>query len=406
MQVVLSVASQFVRRSNRGFRHLCSIPLFALCLVPAGGQQAQPAPTSSASQLKARAEYSELLARVQQGDMSVDFRAFRIAGAIAAGPSISVAEAADRATFKKFMAASNPQGALDFSNRTLDLDYADAVAHFDAMMACRALNQPAAVTAHEKLLIALLDSITRDGDGKTPETSYLAVATQEEYIFMALRLNVKPRAQSLITQNGHFYDRIEVLEPKSNTTQYVWFNADIQMNPDGFAAPGPTGNSKEVSAPVVLATAQRIAPTPTVQNGPGPQVSGSTSPPPATNLPPGSAAGLGFGPLNQDRPEDIGLYKIGGNVSAPVALNMVTADFSEEARRAKYQGVCLISMIVDVHGKPQNPRVIRTLGMGLDQKALEAVSKYKFKPAMKDGKTPVPVMITVEVDFRLVPRAH
>jgi protein TonB len=45
--------------------------------------------------------------------------------------------------------------------------------------------------------------------------------------------------------------------------------------------------------------------------------------------------------------------------------------------------------------------VIRTLGMGLDEKALEAVRKYKFKPAMKDGKTPVPVMITVEVNFRL-----
>ena len=70
------------------------------------------------------------------------------------------------------------------------------------------------------------------------------------------------------------------------------------------------------------------------------------------------------------------------------------AEFSDEARRAKYQGVCLISLIVDAQGNPQNPRVIRALGMGLDEKALEAVRKYKFKPAMKDGRTPVPVMIT------------
>ena len=95
-----------------------------------------------------------------------------------------------------------------------------------------------------------------------------------------------------------------------------------------------------------------------------------------------------------------GLYRIGGGVSAPVALNSVEAEFSDEARRAKYQGVCLISLIVDAHGDPVNPRVVRTLGMGLDEKALEAVRKYKFKPAMKDGK-PVPVMITVEVNFRL-----
>lgn len=114
----------------------------------------------------------------------------------------------------------------------------------------------------------------------------------------------------------------------------------------------------------------------------------------------GSGNGNGFGP-GEGGNAGGGLYKIGGGVSAPVALNQVEAEFSDEARRAKYQGVCLISLIVDVHGEPQNPRVVRALGMGLDEKALEAVRKYKFKPAMKDGKTPVPVMITVEVNFRL-----
>jgi len=114
----------------------------------------------------------------------------------------------------------------------------------------------------------------------------------------------------------------------------------------------------------------------------------------------GSGNGNGFGP-GEGGNTGGGLYKIGGGVSAPVPLNSVEAEFSDEARRAKYQGVCLISLIVDVHGDPQNPRVVRALGMGLDEKALEAVRKYKFKPALKDGKTPVPVMITVEVNFRL-----
>jgi TonB family protein len=95
------------------------------------------------------------------------------------------------------------------------------------------------------------------------------------------------------------------------------------------------------------------------------------------------------------------LYHVGGGVSAPVPLNTVEAGFSDEARRAKYQGVCLVSVIVDEQGNPKNPRVIRGLRMGLDEKALEAVRKYKFKPAMKDGRVPVPVMITVEVNFRL-----
>jgi TonB family protein len=84
-----------------------------------------------------------------------------------------------------------------------------------------------------------------------------------------------------------------------------------------------------------------------------------------------------------------------------VAINAPEAEFSDEARRAKYQGEVMISLIVDAQGNPQNPRVVRPLGMGLDEKALEAVRKYKFKPALKDGRTAVPVMVTIAVNFRL-----
>jgi TonB family protein len=114
----------------------------------------------------------------------------------------------------------------------------------------------------------------------------------------------------------------------------------------------------------------------------------------------GSGTGNGFGPGTGGNTGG-GVYQIGGGVSAPIAIFTPEAEFSDEARRAKYQGVCLISLIVDAQGNPQDPRVIRALGMGLDEKALEAVRKYKFKPAMKEGRTPVPVRITIEVNFRL-----
>ena len=114
----------------------------------------------------------------------------------------------------------------------------------------------------------------------------------------------------------------------------------------------------------------------------------------------GSGTGNGFGPGTGGNTGG-GLYRIGGGVSAPIPIVSPEAEFSDEARRAKYQGVCLVSLIVDAQGNPQNPRVIRALGMGLDEKALEAVRRYKFKPALKDGRTPVPVMITIEVNFRL-----
>jgi TonB family protein len=113
----------------------------------------------------------------------------------------------------------------------------------------------------------------------------------------------------------------------------------------------------------------------------------------------GSGNGNGYGPGSGGNTGG-GLYRIGGGVSAPVPIFTPEAEFSDEARRAKYQGVCLISLIVNANGDPVNPRVVRPLGMGLDEKALEAVRKYKFKPAMKEGK-PVPVMMSIEVNFRL-----
>ena len=113
----------------------------------------------------------------------------------------------------------------------------------------------------------------------------------------------------------------------------------------------------------------------------------------------GSGNGNGYGPGTGGNTGG-GVYHIGGGVSAPVPIFTPEAEFSDEARRAKYQGVVLISLIVDAQGNPQTPRVVRPLGMGLDEKALEAVRKYKFKPAMKEGK-PVAVMMSIEVNFRL-----
>jgi TonB family protein len=114
----------------------------------------------------------------------------------------------------------------------------------------------------------------------------------------------------------------------------------------------------------------------------------------------GSGNGIGYGPGSGWNTGG-GLAQVGGRVSAPVPLFQPEAEFSDEARRAKYQGVCLVGLIVDAQGNPQNVHIVTALGMGLDEKAMEAVRKYKFKPAMRDGKTPVPVYVQVQVNFRL-----
>lgn len=113
----------------------------------------------------------------------------------------------------------------------------------------------------------------------------------------------------------------------------------------------------------------------------------------------GSGSGAGVGP-GQGGGYGGGLYRVGGGVSPPVAIYMPQAEFSEQARMAKYQGQCVVEVVVDANGNPRNPRVVQHLGMGLDQKALEAVRQYRFKPAMLAGH-PVAVDINVIVDFHI-----
>jgi periplasmic protein TonB len=117
----------------------------------------------------------------------------------------------------------------------------------------------------------------------------------------------------------------------------------------------------------------------------------------------GGGVGVGVGPgVGDGRGGGVGggVFRVGGGVSAPKATFSPDPEYSEEARKAKFQGTCVLWLIVGPDGHPRDIRVSRTLGLGLDEKAIEAVKNWKFEPAMKDGK-PVAVQINVEVDFRL-----
>jgi len=104
---------------------------------------------------------------------------------------------------------------------------------------------------------------------------------------------------------------------------------------------------------------------------------------------PGSGGGYGGG-----------LMSVGGSVAAPRVIHSVEPEFTQEARQANFQGSVLIQLIVDSQGNPQDIRVTRHLGMGLDEKAIEAVRQYRFNPAMYQGH-PVSVQIVIEVAFHL-----
>ena len=95
-----------------------------------------------------------------------------------------------------------------------------------------------------------------------------------------------------------------------------------------------------------------------------------------------------------------GAYHVGGGVSAPKILYRIEPEFSEEARKNKWQGVVVLRVVIGTDGKAHDIRVQRSLGMGLDEKAVEAVNQWRFDPGHKDGQ-PVPVEVSFEVSFRL-----
>jgi protein TonB len=113
----------------------------------------------------------------------------------------------------------------------------------------------------------------------------------------------------------------------------------------------------------------------------------------------GSGNGSGLGPGSGGNYGG-GLMHVGGGVSAPVPIYEVEPEFSEEARKAKFMGVVTVQLVVDAHGMPQDVRILRGVGMGLDENAVKAVQQYRFKAAMMGGK-PVAVMVNVEVNFQI-----
>ncbi len=117
----------------------------------------------------------------------------------------------------------------------------------------------------------------------------------------------------------------------------------------------------------------------------------------------GGGVGKGAGPgIGEGRGGGIGggVFRVGGGVLAPKPIATPDPQYTEEARQAKYEGTCVLAMIVGPDGKPRDIRVQRGLAMGLDQKAIEAVRQWRFEPATKDGRA-VAVQISVEVSFKL-----
>jgi periplasmic protein TonB len=215
-----------------------------------------------------------------------------------------------------------------------------------------------------------------------------------------------PTAKTQISGGGGGGDRDPLPAPKGHppklATQQITPPAIVMRN----ARPKLTAQPTVVVPPTVhladnhmptlgTATAAAVMPAAPPSNGTGSGGGiGSGS---------GGGVGVGHGPgigAGSGGGMGGGVYRVGGGISAPTAISAPDPDYTEEARRAKKQGTCVLWLIVDSAGHPRDIKVVRGLGFGLDTKALEAVQKWRFQPALKDGR-PVDVQISVEVEFHL-----
>jgi protein TonB len=119
-----------------------------------------------------------------------------------------------------------------------------------------------------------------------------------------------------------------------------------------------------------------------------------------TGIGPGRGPGLGTGWNGGvgDGPNRPGFNGVG----YPTCEYCPDAKYSEEARKAKFQGVVLLQVIVAADGRATNIEVVRGPGLGLEEQAVEAVKSWRFKPAIGPNHVPVPTRVAIEVQFRLL----
>jgi periplasmic protein TonB len=113
----------------------------------------------------------------------------------------------------------------------------------------------------------------------------------------------------------------------------------------------------------------------------------------------GEGKGPGVGP-GEGGGAGGGVFRVGGGVSPPSVISRVEPQYSEDARKARYQGTVILEAIVRRDGTVDILRVVRSLGFGLDENAIQALKQWRFRPGTRNG-VPVDVSLNIEVNFNL-----
>lgn len=169
--------------------------------------------------------YAELVKKAVSGDSTVDFRALRLACAKAENCNAK-GESKDLIAMRRASQTGDHKAAIQVAEKLIAAGFPNVEAHAICAEAYKALQQPEKAKFHHDVTSALIRSILSTGDGKTKETAFEVIGTQEEYILLSL-LGLPPFGrQSLIPGKPHSYDLIEVDDPKTGKKVSFYFNID------------------------------------------------------------------------------------------------------------------------------------------------------------------------------------
>ena len=207
-----------------------SVPALLLFLSAAGiAYGFNHDPSRQSPQKSPRPSYAELLERAKKSDATLDFKELRMAYTETSDYN---PYGADRESRQKMFAAVKAREfnqALEFAEKLLAKNFVDLNGQFGAYLSNRELGHADKATFHKFMFDGLMKSITSSGDGKTAETAFVVISTDEEYVFFSVQ-GLRPTGQSLVNQNGHSFDRMTALNPETNETVTYFFNIDKPFN--------------------------------------------------------------------------------------------------------------------------------------------------------------------------------
>lgn len=184
---------------------------------------------SAQTQEPNKLKYEALLEKVKAGDTSVSFKDLRMAYAESKGYAPYGSDTEARNAMVAALNEKNYDKALEHAGSILTKNYLDITAHIVSSAAYGELKNAERAKYHRAIVEGLAQSIMKSGDGKTLDTAFVVISTNEEYALFNL-LGMKVVAQALVNDKGHSYDKMDAIDRKTEQKTTFYFNIDIPFN--------------------------------------------------------------------------------------------------------------------------------------------------------------------------------